>query len=67
MSYDDALDEDESDGQLPTRGGEFKPFIRRLPEFKVSIKPLHCRQLFISVVLVLGDESNVHFFYHDVL
>lgn len=67
MSYDDALDEDESDGQLPTRGGEFKPFIRRLPEFKVPIEVLRCRKLSISVVLVLGDESNVHFFCHDIL
>jgi len=67
MSYDDALDEDESEGQLPTRGGEFKPFIRRLPEFKVSIELLRYRKLFLTLVLVLGDESNVHFFYHDIL
>ena len=36
MTYDDEDDEDA--GSLPTSNqSEFKPFIRRLPEFKVNI------------------------------
>merc|ERR1712228_264454 len=36
MSFDDLHDEDEDNKQtLPTHQSEFKPFIRRLPEFKV--------------------------------
>ena len=36
MTYDDEDDEDA--GSLPTSNqSEFKPFIRRLPEFKVTI------------------------------
>ena len=36
MTYDD--EDDEDTGSLPTSNqSEFKPFIRRLPEFKVHI------------------------------
>jgi len=41
MSYDDLNDEDEDNKQtLPTHQSEFKPFIRRLPEFKVQFKKI---------------------------
>jgi len=61
MSYDDALDEDESDGQLPTRGGEFKPFIRRLPEFKFWCWAT--RATCISFTMTFFEGFNVPVFW----
>lgn len=35
MTYDDVIEGDDDQNSLPTHSTEFKPFIRRLTEFKV--------------------------------
>jgi len=56
MTYDDEDDEDA--GSLPTSNqSEFKPFIRRLPEFKVTIYHFFGK-IIIKIVLVVGNTCH---------
>ncbi|XP_011506473.1 PREDICTED: protein RER1 isoform X1 [Ceratosolen solmsi marchali] len=60
---DPAMDFDDADGpQLPTRSNEeFRPFIRRLPEFKFWYSV--CKSTVVSLILTLFDFFNIPVFW----
>jgi len=67
VTYDDADDDDDDVGSLPSNNkAEFKPFIRRLPEFKVR----RCFSLtteFHKIFSFGGGQLEQHHLHFSVL